>query len=332
MTKEDFRRRVESAAAHLGPVARNKAIKHHEAQGNTENRHVTECVELAGLFEPLLTTTTDDSSESVASDAATSLKGAEHLERIHPEVERVREELFGSIEPHFSSCAAATEWLGSLRVREDRSADELARAQRLHAEWLADPRRHEVEEITGVQSLVTLQAHTIPYVAPDGTHVTHAVVSHGSPFVKLETVSKHLANSTGFIRAAVVMHILCDYELALPSVRTTKVLTNGRRIFRVEFNSPDITKAQMMDLLRRVRDFWGRAGGRRLSEKDVRFLNLIEKEGGVPDSGRKAFFGKISDTCTAKKIGNYKNSGWRGSYRRWQRLMDRGTKLGNTEG
>ena len=249
-------------------------------------------------------------------------------EMIAPEVERVREELFGASTPPFSSEDDAVKWLGGLRAREGHSIEELVRAHLLFSDWLADSRRHEFSEITGLDAAVTQRAHTIPYVARDGDHVTHTVVRYGSPFVALETVSKHLANDTGFHEAHIVMHILCDSPLHVPSITITNILSGLRRAVRVEFNSPDVTQAQMMELLGRVRDHWGRAGGKRINEKDEEFLALLNEEGGVPDSGRKAFFARVSERCTARKIGNYKNSGWRGPYRRWQRLMD---KLGTEE-
>ena len=326
MTYKDFEQRVQQAAEHLrDPIAVSEALLHHKKQGDTENRHVSACVELAGRFSACLGTGQD---EPAASDTTTRLTSDTLRGMIAPEVEQVRKDLFGASTPPFSTWTDAAEWLAGLRTKEERSADDIAQANHLLAEWLDDPRRHEFENVTGKQALVTQRAHVIPYVAPTGDHVTHAVVSHGSPFVALEMVSNRLADATGFSGAAVVMHILCDTQPILPSVRLTRVLTGNRRVLRVEFNSPDVTQAQMLELLGEVRGLWGRTGSKRVNEKDQQFLDLIHEEGGVPDSGRSAFFEKVSEKCTAREIGDYKRSGWRGSYRRWQRLME---KLGTQE-
>ena len=336
MSHEEFRRKVYQKGSYLLDDALDAAIAHHEHIGQTENGHVSICVVLAGSFQPYLAK--DSGSEedpmSVEFDTAASVNSSRLRELIAPSVKGVRRELWGDAGCPFASWKDAAEWLAALGVREERSPEENARAHQLYTEWLQDPRKAEFEQITGNELDVVPRPHLIPYIAPDTNHVTHAVVNHGSPFRELETVAKRLADHSGFNEASVVLHILCDFPLVLPSIRITKTIRfgGGGGAVRVEFNSPDVTHAQIARVLNRVREFWGKSSKGRLGDEDVRFLEIIGKRGGVPDAGRVRFFKDILQDCLDEELGSYDKSGWRGPYMRWQRLMKRETKLGTKEG
>ena len=139
---------------------------------------------------------------------------------------------------------------------------------------------------------------------------------------------------SGFNEASVVRHILCeDLPLVLPSIHITKTLKfgGGSGTVRVVFNSPDVTHAQIASVLKRVRGFWGKSSKGRLGDEDERFLEIIAKRGGVPDTGIVQFFGDILQDCLDEGVGSYEKSGWRGPYMRWKRLRKRELTLGTKE-
>ena len=333
MSNEEFRRWVTEADPSLPTAPLDAAIAHHTTEGKTENFRISECVALARNLMPLFAKDprSEDDPVSVVLDTSAQHTASELQGAIAPEVGRVRSELWESTSAPFSSWKDASDWLDGLGAREERTAEENARAYQLYTDWVQDRRRPEIEGIMGVEVHVELRAHTIPYVAPGGSHVTHAVVPHGSKFVALESVAKRLANDTGFNEASVVRHILCGLPLVLPSIRITKTLRLGGKAgtVRVEFNSPDVTHAQITNVLKLVREFWGKSSQGRLAPNDVRFLEIVEGLGGVPLSGRKAFFGGVRKACDEEGLSSYKN--WRGPYMRWHRLMKRETKLGTKE-
>jgi hypothetical protein len=248
-----------------------------------------------------------------------------------PEVARVRQDLWDGVSTApFPSWKDASAWLeNTFGAREERTTGENARAHRLFTDWIQDPRKAEIEGITGVQIHVEYRAHLIPYIT-DG--ICHVVVPHGSPFVALGTGARSLADATGFDPASIVMHILTDSPLVLPSIRITETrrfgrFGGGRGTVRAEFNSPDVTHTQIENVLKRVREFWGKSSKRRLTPEDERFRAIINQVAhdlnleGVPEYGKKGFFEAVRDICMDEGLGSYNNSdtGWRGPYMRWRR-------------
>lgn len=327
MGHKDFRRQVETQAKDVPRHLLDWSIDHHIREGKTEKWDVRDCIVLAGDAAAIGAKAPQAPLEEF--DAAATYASSRIAETIAPEVERVRSKLFdGLVTAPFPSHEDAVTWLEGLK--NERTAEQKERARKIFSEWADDPRRAKVEDLTGNEVLVTLQAHMIPYVALDGSHVTHAVVDHASRFVELEHVARRLAGSTGFDEARMVLHILCGAPLVLPSIRITKSVRfgSGSDTVRVDFNSPDVTHAQIARVLTRVRGAWGKAGRNRMKPEDARFLQIVEELEGVPESGKKAFFTAVRDVCEDEGIGSYKKSGWRGPYRRWQRLTE---KLGTKE-
>ena len=336
MSKEEFLRRVTDADPTLPAAAIDAAVAHYVSKGITEfDWRVAECVEMARNISPWFAKDpkSEDDPVSVVLDTAADHAAGSLQELIAPEVKRVRRELWGEVAAPFTSWKSASDWLDNLGSLGERTEEENARAYKLFTEWVHDRRKAEIEAIKGVEVHVELRAHTIPYVAPGANHVTHAVVPHGSKFVDLEYTAKRLAKETGFNEASVVLHILCDLPLVLPSIRITKRLRLGSKVgtVRVEFNSPDVTHAQIASVLKSVRGFWGKSSQGRLTPDDVRFLEIVAELGGVPLSGRKAFFEKVREACEREGLGSYESSQWRGPYMRWKRLIKRETKLGTKE-
>lgn len=328
MGHKDFRRQVETQAKDVPRHLLNWSINRHIREGKTESWDVRDCIVLASDAASLVPED-PPAAPFEEFDASATYASSQIAEAIAQKVERVRTELFKVATAPFPSHGDAVAWLEGLK--NERTAEQKEQARKIFYEWAADPRKAKVEDLTGNEVLVTLQAHTIPYVAPDSSQVKHAVLDHASRFVELEHEARRLAEGTGFDEARMVLHILCGAPLVLPSIRITKSLRfgSGTVTVRVDFNSPDVTHTQIAKVLKRVRAFWGRGGRNRIKPEDTRFLQIVEELGGVPESGKKAFFTAVRDVCEDEGIGSYTKSGWRGPYRRWQRLTE---KLGTKEG
>ena len=336
MGHDEFRRQVEEQASALPSYARDWAIKRHISQGQTENWRVHDCIVLAkALAADFIPKGRQGGDAAVTEDfdTAATFTASMLQESIAPEVERLRAKLFDDAAPPFPSHEEAAEWLSGLRV-ERRDPEDMIRGRLIMEDWWADPRREEFEKVTGVElRLEPIRAHLIPYVAPGSSQVIRVAVNHNSPFVDLATEPQRLADDTGLNEASVVLHVLCGSPLLLPSIRITKTLRFGGRAstVHVDFNSPDVTHAQIASVLKSVREFWGKSGRNRMNKQDARFLEIIDQCDGVPDSGRKAFFEMVLQVCVEEGVGSYEKSGWRGPYRRWMRHVEREGKLGTKE-
>lgn len=331
MSNDEFRRRISEVAIDMDDAALDAAIGYHVHSGKIGKRYVADCIEMAGYLTGGLMKdgNKEDDPVLIEFDDAASLSSSMLQRMIAPGVEDMRLKLFDAVTPPFASRKDAADWLAALPGGEQREPSEVERARRIYDEWQADPRRTEFEEAMGVEVDITLRAHLIPYIDPDTRWVVNKPVDRDSPYVALESVAKRLADSTGFNEAGVVMHILCDTPLILPSIRITQTRRFGGRMstVRAEFNSPDITHAQITKVLKLVRESWGKSDRRRTNAGDISFLKIIETLGGVPESERVRFFERVRESCMDEGIGSYEKSGWRGPYRRWKRLMEREPNL-----
>jgi hypothetical protein len=308
MTPREFREEVfKTAGPDLSHSSLTGAVDHYiETRGTQLLRgHIAECLQLADRFEI--------SSKGKTSENARVEESFVHIKRgqimisdrraeaIRPWVQQTRQELFGSPSPPFPSYTDAVRWIEQ-RV-EIPLRPGLPVEQRQEIEALFSQKAHELAQhaqaLGAVSVSIKMERTELHYAKPGAPWAFALSPPHGCALQQLGQISQEMSKATGFSQPSLVAYILSDVRPLLPVARLQiqhppRQLPSGDFLVRPEvaltFHAGFVTSDQLKALNRRVRQAFGQAKAKGLSDEDWELLKLINERGGVPPRGTMAWW------------------------------------------
>ncbi len=301
-------------------------------QGWTQpSRYFPLCIQLAGRFEQQGSQSSGEEDHSARLSPAQLLVSDKLAAWIRPDVEPLRQELFGQRHAPFSSLAEAADWIEQMA-----RVSQFAPAHRQEVEaWV-----HEILQRINAYSRLgqgeemavafSSSRKTLEYGTPGEKWARIVALAHGSPLIPLERACHQMTQATGFQQRALLAYILLDIAPLLPWPRVEssqwlgslpKAGPSSRREVTVTFFHPDMTAAQWRDVRFQVRQAFSSTKHKALSEQDQQFLRIIEDMGGLPPKGkgRTAFWEAVAPECNRRLGKPYPNG--QGPRRRYARLQ-----------
>jgi len=210
-----------------------------------------------------------------------------------PQVEELRRERFGHINPPFSTMEEAASWikqsseadLVKWREKREQRRKALEKIERLAKEHLIE---------------LDLKSTLLPYQKPGDEHVKSAPAIPRTYLHKLARETASMAKHTGLSQDALVTHVLTGLK-PLRSRAQMKTTRNGYWVPRGEqitvneatvvFRAQDLTEKELRSVYKNVRAHVGGKGTRSLEHKDVEVWTLVQELGGPPQQhGSKGLF------------------------------------------
>jgi hypothetical protein len=270
----------------------------------TAQSDVPNCVQLAGQFD-MWHASAQDAGQSSSKRLSpltrgTLARGEELTTRITPDVEQLRQELFGSSQVPFGSVEEAAAWIRKAwKQQYDYSPEERQRLQELEKQIYTLSRewsRLKGASTTGYPG----QPRYLRYIARENGELREIwdPVRGGFPLARLEAMSQCLAGITGFRPSSVVMYILTGTKPLLTPVQLDFMGYGDERLRGVQttivLHTPDVTDEQLREIRREIRAHWGVPRTKRLSEANSRLLAFVKDRGSVPTARgkNKAFWEK----------------------------------------
>jgi len=208
---------------------------------------------------------------------------------IKPEVEKLRESIFGRKTPPFSTLEEAVEWIEATHKKEKENWQKTRKNRDVNL--LEELRR--LSRLSG--KMIKLKAYILRYPHPKkGTGLISVV--QGGTLYKLQSETERLAKATFYNQATLVAYTLLDCEFLPPSIRWTQHLHYPLQIPALELEIPrPITKKEWDKLYSKV--VKPTFQGEKTSSNEIRLYRLIERLGGVPEKGkgRMKFWEKVCE-------------------------------------
>jgi hypothetical protein len=249
------------------------------------------------------------------------LTSAELVRTVAPSVKGIREELFGSAKPPFRTLTAAVRWIEQPAHRQRPGEGRDEEALRRIAEFTA-----EMKELTGRSYSVRLENPVLSYVKSGEPWIRRMGCAPGSRLARLASVSQAVAKATGWPEGQVVTHILTGRQPTSPLATIKKreggaTLPAGEHLGHkavvVTFEAPELNESQWRRLRQKVRQSWNAGRRKALTEKDKVVWKAVQRCGGVPETGRTAFWEQVREDCERQGV-YYSN--WRGPYMQYKRF------------
>jgi hypothetical protein len=311
-------------------------------QGDTQERHVSRCIQLAGRFENHHASSQENAGllerRLVPLTPGMLMISDDLTGRITPEVEHLRQELFENTHAPFSSKKEAALWIEQQGQQQDYTLS----FKEGVTTWVdqTDPQRRQQleairQEIEGLyRQWTALTGETVrpfspnrrflPYVRPSEKGrlwPEEFPVCAGSPLAKLYEVSHKIAQATGFAQQSVVTYILTGTKPLLSPLtvhihRMGNVTFNTTRVQAVvECNTPDVTDEQLRAIRREIRHAWEAENTKLLSEDDRQLLSIVERFGDVPQrrGDKKPFWEKVCQERNRLEHGKAEEAKQRGT-------------------
>jgi len=210
-----------------------------------------------------------------------------------PQVEELRRERFGHIDPPFSTMEEAADWI------EQSSEAELVRWREKGKQ-----RGRALEKIERLaqEHLIELdfKSTLLPYQKPGDEHVKSAPAIPRTYLHKLARETASMAKHTGLSQGALVTHVLTGLKplrsrAQMKTTRNVYWVPSGEQITvneaTVVFRAQDLTEKELRSVYKNVREHVGGKGTRSLEHKDVEIWTLVQELGGPPQQhGSKGLF------------------------------------------
>jgi len=203
-----------------------------------------------------------------------------HIKKfIKPEVEKLRESIFGRKTPPFSTLEEAVEWIEATHKKEQENWQKTRKDRDVNL-------RKELKRLSRLfNTEIGIKASILRYPHPKkGTGLIPVV--QGGTLYKLQSKTEKLAKATFYNQATLVAYTLLDCELLPPRIRWTQHLhhrTQPIPALTLEIPRP-ITKKKWDKLYYEVVNPTFRGG--EIPPKYEELYRLIKRLGGVPEKGK----------------------------------------------
>lgn len=145
------------------------------------------------------------------------------LNELAPRVDKIRQDLFGSAEPPFSTEEEAVAWIESegKSIGKGREPANLKRTREVCDEIAKCSQ--ELQELCGVVEPILIQTPTLKYSSPGTSMVSRIHLPTGSPLVPLKYFVKTVSNGTGISDVALLSHVLVGTHLRIPRISVSAI-------------------------------------------------------------------------------------------------------------
>ncbi len=235
-------------------------------------------------------------------------------------VEQIREKLFGAPEPPF--------------VNDPENA----------LSWVETTARHDLESKNAGKSgpeskQLQAEEQQVPFLLrsiliPSNNRVKQVWVQPGTLLYELSRRIEDISRATGFKKHSLCIYILTGLEPLLPRVTIgldlgraevpQKSAGSGnlksklaRRSLKIEIHSADITPQELKKIYDKYRRDLKIRKTKALSNEQVKLFLMVNKNGGPPKKGSKAFWENIRDTWNSEQD-NKPYKSWEGVYQRYK--------------
>ncbi len=333
--EEEFRQSVRDDARGTVPERVLRVATDHFVEARLISRdHVEACIRLAKSF-----------LEAAGLVAGPRIKVTERdlVDKIQPQVERLRRALFHTVGAPFKSMSEAAMWIE--RTAPSGGLPRLPRRARKQAENLmvdAQVRLQAYSELVGHEAVVHEIVRRLPYTKPGKRGLLYAPVRFNPRETKLgrlEGETRMLAEATGFPQESVVAYVLSGEAPRLPGVRLS---TTYRRLGErgmplksvvTEMFSRDVTASELRRVHSVIRTAQNAVRVRPLTSTQEEVLELVRRLRAVRPAGEleKDFWERVRQEWNRRHPASpYKT--WRPLEMRYRRLTGRRRSRGRPDG
>jgi hypothetical protein len=343
VTPDEFKQEVrKQAGPWLSEPSLHCAVDACVKEGHTHKTHVDGCLKLAELLDYNFRSRCAASSASVPLDdqAPTGLviSSAYRVQQIRPQVESVRQTLFGSVDPPFTSPEEAVVWL-----EQNDPAQQPPRSQELRRHLTRRKREiqtqiDEWEDATGLDWRGHSDTRFLVYEKPGETGLRRIRLQDpdlgvkypaiASPLARLDRATQKIAEATGFEESKLIHYILVGEAPTLPHSRQSVKYLSRSNISRVEvsfdFFTRDISYEGRQEAVRNAKKVLNTTNRNLFSSHEEHLVGLVEQFGEPPagrGNGGTAYWERIRQEYVRPNGKRYKD--WRGIKRKYHALRER---------
>ena len=318
-----FRKWIQEHAGREVPAwALKAAIDFFLEQGRAGSEDVEPCVDHARSFQASY-----EKGVALSSPPGLLIASSKLAQAIQPDVEKLRQQLFGKAKPRFRTLPAAARWI---QAESRKQSKPVAQRKRKRGRKIWKEIQIKLTEWENLMRCPTRPPAQTPLTLsyPANGWVLRAVALPGTRLAILALAAKEMAKETTFSEHAVVAYILSGIRPLFPSIRhNVRLELPARQSWvSIELHSSMVTATQFRKLYEQLRAKLNAHRKKPLTGKHVALISLVDSLGGEPNPRDKArgtrneFWGKVLRKWNAKHP-KWNCQTWRAlelAYRRFQ--------------